>query len=153
MIVLSAHPEYSATLLCDHDVVDTALLTSRILSAAVRKIDGVDNVLMDSFREDHLYEGPVDKEWLDWTSSKLENYLWVYRYFTACCKEHEYRFDLPFMLDASIHFLDPPKKLMDVGENLPFALPHKNLIKNNVVSYSSTRSSETHRWTRRSKPF
>lgn len=150
IFVLHKQVDMCARMLCDKHVVKMVLETAQILSSAQRINGNEDEKLYKLTHKGH----PCVK----WASENRGNYIWLYNYFLALCKEYEYRY-------KKIHKSESLKYALADFSFIPFFSLYpsfnfnctNNDIKDIVMSYREyyryKKKEIDMKWTVRNMPF
>lgn len=124
-------PVVAASMMTNKHVVKMILESAQMLSTAHRILDGdVHPTLYKIAYKNH----PSTV----WTRSSKQNYMWLYRHFTALCDEYTRRYNKTHATDIKLrHLLSlPPSNIADVGfTHPPTCMPDQYKRSTSLDSY------------------
>ena len=93
IFVLSETPGEAAIQHCDKHVVKMVLEYAQLLSTAHRVLDGTNNILSDSRKDELLYRAThMNHPCAKWVREDGYNYAWTWELLRSLCDEYYYRY-------------------------------------------------------------
>lgn len=123
IFVLDINPNTAARMMCDKHIPKMIVESAQMMASALRK-HGAGDELMPVNANGRPYRGGYQHHPCTvWTSTNINNYMWLYYHAVQLCMEYRFRFLREHVCEKKIFMManDDALSLLPMGVRTPFA--------------------------------